>query len=69
MAAKTARPPIRHASTAQAAERAGVHPRTILRYIARGELTGYRVGPRLIKVDLDEVDRLFRPIPTAGSGG
>jgi excisionase family DNA binding protein len=59
--------PIRHASTAQAAERAGVHPRTILRYIARGELTGYRVGPKLIKVDLDEIDALFRRIPAGGS--
>jgi excisionase family DNA binding protein len=62
------RAPLRHASTAWAAERAGVNQRTILRYIARGRLTGYRVGPKLIKVDLDEVDALFRPIPAGGSG-
>jgi excisionase family DNA binding protein len=69
MPAKTARAPARPVSTAQAAARAGVHPRTILRYVTQGRLTGYRIGPRLIKVDLDEVDRLFRPVPTVGSGG
>jgi excisionase family DNA binding protein len=62
------RAPIRHASTAEAAERAGVNRRTILRYVARGQLTGYRVGPKLVKVDLDEVEALFRRIPAAGNG-
>jgi excisionase family DNA binding protein len=49
-----------------AAEYVGVNPRTIRRRIAAGELTGYRMGPRLIRVDLDEVDAMLRPIPTAG---
>ena len=31
----------------------------------RVRLTGYRVGPRLLKVDLNDLDRLARPIPTA----
>ena len=38
-------------------------------YIAQGRLAGYRVGPRLLKVDLDGVDRLARPIPTARRPG
>jgi excisionase family DNA binding protein len=51
----------------EAAERYGVHPRTIRRYIATGRITGHRFGPRLIMVDPDEVDReLNRQIPTAG---
>lgn len=57
----------RLASVADAAAYADVSDRTIRRYIAAGRLTGYRVGPRLVKIDLEEVDALVRPIPTAGS--
>jgi excisionase family DNA binding protein len=40
------------------------HPRTIRRYIARGDLTAYRVGStRTIRVSLDDVDKLLHPIP------
>lgn len=49
-----------------AAEYAGVSTKTIRRRIADGSLTGYRMGPRLIRVDLNELDGLLRPIPTAG---
>ena len=55
------------ASIAAAAEHAGLSPKTIRRYIAAGRLAAYRVGPRLIRVDLAEVDALLRPIPTAGT--
>lgn len=41
-------------------------PDTIRRYISQGRLTAYRVGDRLLRVDLDEVERLARPIPTTG---
>lgn len=50
----------------QAAEYANVSIDTIRRRIAAGQLTGYRFGKRLIRVDLAEVDRLLLPIPTAG---
>jgi len=53
-------------SVAVAAEYASVAPKTIRRYIAAGRLNGYRMGPRLIRVDLAELDELLRPIPTAG---
>ena len=46
-----------------AAARVGVHRNTLRNRIADGSLTAYRVGPRLIRVDPDEVDQLMRPIP------
>lgn len=49
-------------SIAMAAEYLGVNPRTIRRRIAEGVLTGYRMGPRLVRVDLGEVDAMLRPI-------
>lgn len=52
-----------------AAAYADVSTRTLRRYIAQGRLTGYRVGPRLVKVDLTELDELARPIPTARRPG
>ncbi len=47
---------------------AGVAVKTLRRWIARGDLTGYRAGPRLIRVDLNEIDAMLRPIPTAVGG-
>lgn len=41
--------------------------RTIRRRVASGELTAYRLGPRLLRIDLDELDALLKPIPTAGN--
>lgn len=41
-----------------------VSTRTIRRYISGGLLTGYRFGPRLIKIDADELATLAKPIPT-----
>jgi excisionase family DNA binding protein len=41
---------------------AGVHPKTIRRWISDGRITGYRMGPRLIKVDLDELADMLTPI-------
>ena len=47
----------------EAATRLHVSTKTIRRYIAAGRLTGYRVGPHLIRLDPAEVDGLLRPIP------
>jgi excisionase family DNA binding protein len=49
-------------SMAEAAEIAGVHHLTIRRWIAKGVLTGYRVGPRLIRVDLDELESIIQQV-------
>ncbi|MGH3564474.1 MAG: helix-turn-helix transcriptional regulator [Pseudonocardia sp.] len=59
----------RLASLATAAEYADVSTRTLRRYVSQGRLIGYRVGPRLVKVDLNEVDKLARPISTARGPG
>ncbi|AWG98707.1 helix-turn-helix transcriptional regulator [Rhodococcus ruber] len=53
-------------SVPQAAEYAGVCSKTIRRRISDGTITGYRFGPRLIRVDLDEIDAVLRPLATAG---
>lgn len=39
--------------------------RTIRRWIGEGYITGYRSGPRTILVDLNEIERMFRVMPTS----
>jgi hypothetical protein len=39
---------------------------TIRRRVVEGRLTGYKLGSRLLRVDLGEVAKLFEAIPTAG---
>lgn len=56
----------RFVSISDAAEYAACNPKTIRRRIADGALKGYRMGPRLVRVDLNELDAMLRPIPTAG---
>jgi excisionase family DNA binding protein len=51
-------------SLEHAAERLDVSERTIRRYVSTGRLTGYRTGPRLLRVDRAEVDAMLEPIPT-----
>ena len=52
----------RLASVTDAAKLAACSGKTIRRLIASGELTGYRLGARMIRVDLDELNRIMRPI-------
>lgn len=63
----TTRTARRLATLNDAAEYACVSTKTIRRRIAAGDLTAYRLGPRLLRVDLDELDAALRPIPTAGA--
>lgn len=49
----------------QAAEVCQVTPKTIRRWISDGRVTGYRLGPRLLRVDRAELDQLVEEIPTA----
>jgi excisionase family DNA binding protein len=53
--------PGRPASLKEVASRFHVSKDTIRRRIASGELRAYRLGSKIIRVDLDEVERLFRP--------
>jgi excisionase family DNA binding protein len=64
----------RYASLDIAAEYFGVTRRTIERYVADGRINAYRLGPRLIRLDLDEFDALLTPKRTPdttndGGGG
>ena len=59
----------RPSSIPDAADRYGVNPKTIRRWIAAGRIAGYRFGPRMLRVDLDELDALMRPLATAKRGG
>lgn len=52
---------------AEAASAYGVSPKTMRRYIAAGRLPAVRVGPRLLRVDPDDVAALARPLATAGT--
>jgi len=62
------RPSRRLASIAAAAEYLATSQRTVRRMIASGDLTGYRIGSRLLRVDLNEVDAKLRAIPSAAGG-
>jgi excisionase family DNA binding protein len=53
-------------SLQEAAALVGVNPRTLRRRIAEGALPAYRVG-RLVRIKPDDVQRLFRKIPTVRS--
>lgn len=59
--------PNRPASIKQGAAHIGVSHWTIRRRIASGELTAYRMGRQVIRIDLDEVEQLFSTIPAVGS--
>ena len=59
----------RLASLDAAAKYIGVTDRTLRRWIADGDLVAYRLGRRIVRVDLDEVDEaLCKPIPNAKAG-
>ena len=57
----------RLSSLPDAAEQYGVSAKTLRRYISSGRITGYRFGPRMLRVDLDELDALLRPLATGGT--
>jgi excisionase family DNA binding protein len=55
----------RWVSLETAAEHLDCHTRTLRRMVARGEVTGVRLGPRLLRVDLNEIEAQLRVIPHA----
>jgi excisionase family DNA binding protein len=62
-------PEPRWATVAEAAIYAGMSERTIRRWISQERLTGHRIGPRRIQVDLNDVDALRTEIdPTTTAG-
>lgn len=62
-----------YATIPQIAEYLGVDARTVRRYISEGVLPAYRVGPKVLRVDLNEVETLLvhavqTPPPTPDFG-
>ena len=57
----------RWASSQDTAAYAGVSVRTITMLIAEGKIPAYKFGPRLVRVDLNDIDALMKPI-TNGAG-
>jgi excisionase family DNA binding protein len=53
--------PKRYLSVREAQVLTGLSDKTFRRRIADGTLTAYRCGPRLIKLDLDEVQAMMQP--------
>lgn len=53
------------APISDAAEYLRVNRRTIRNWISEGKLAGYSWGPRIVRVDMNEVRQLGRRIPTA----
>jgi excisionase family DNA binding protein len=51
-------------TVADAAKYMGVHSHTIHNWIAEGRLPASKAGPRLVRVDLADLDQLLEPIPT-----
>jgi excisionase family DNA binding protein len=51
----------RWATIHKAAEYLLVNERTIRDMVKSGRLTGYRNGPRIIRVDLNEIDAVMEP--------
>jgi excisionase family DNA binding protein len=45
-----------------AADLCDVDTRTVRRWIAAGRLNAVRVGPRLIKIDVAELDKIMQPV-------
>jgi hypothetical protein len=56
------RNPDRRVRLKAGAVHAKVCEKTIRNWIKSGQITGYRIGPKLIEVDLDEIDRIIRPV-------
>lgn len=59
------KPPRRYESIQSGADRVGVSTRTVRRWLSQGLIMGYRMGPRTIRLDADELDQKMRAIPTA----
>jgi excisionase family DNA binding protein len=51
----------RWATINDTAEYLRLHPVTVKHMIADGRITAYRLGSRVCRIDLNEVDRSFQP--------
>ncbi len=59
--------PQQQLTIAQVALERGVHVNTVRRWIALGYLRAERVGPRVIRINADDVATMGRTIPSASA--
>lgn len=52
--------PRRLVKISQAADYLMVNPATVRRWIARGDISAYRLGSQFLRIDLDELDQRLR---------
>ncbi len=64
---KSVEKPPRYATLAEAAKYLGSTERFIRNLISSGRLTGYRLGRKFIRINLDELDGTMEIIPTAAN--
>ena len=57
----------RWASPRGTATYANVSVRTVTGLIAEGKIPAYKFGPRLIRINLNDVDALMQPITSGGA--
>jgi len=62
-----AQPPRRYLTLSDAAEWLSLDEKTLRRWVSQGRLTAYRVGPKLIRLDADEIENMVRVVPTSGA--
>jgi excisionase family DNA binding protein len=55
----------RYASFGEAVEYANIPPGTMRDWIRKGLLPAYRIGPRLLQIDLNDIDKMRRRVRTA----
>ena len=53
-------------SLSAAAERYGCSIKTLRRMVGAGEVSAYRLGKRMLRVDFNEIDALMRRLPASG---
>lgn len=66
---ETTPPAPNYVSVAYGADYAGISQKTLRRWIAAGDLPAYRLGKRLVRIDLADLDKLIHRIPAARMAG
>ncbi len=64
---RLSQPPRRYLTLSDAAEWLSLDEKTLRRWVSQGRLTAFRVGPKLIRLDADEIESMIRVVPTAGT--
>jgi len=64
---RLSQPPRRYLTLSDAAGWLSLDEKTLRRWVSQGRLTAYRVGPKLIRLDADEIENMIRVVPTAGN--